>query len=207
MDEIPRPDSPQVNGRLLIAAYCQGLFPMADDESGEIHWFQPDPRGVIPLDEFRVSGSLARRVRSGRFEITADRCFEQVMRECSRARSDENRSWMTDELMEAYCELHGLGAAHSIEAWREGRLVGGLYGVHLGTAFFGESMFSRPRIGGTDASKVCLVHLVERLRIGGFTLLDTQYLNEHLRQFGCREVSHEVYLGLLEQALTEVVAF
>ncbi|MAJ46267.1 MAG: leucyl/phenylalanyl-tRNA--protein transferase [Planctomycetes bacterium TMED75] len=207
MDDLPPPDSIDVNGELLVSAYCQGLFPMADDASGDIHWFRPDPRGIIPLEEFRVSRSLARRVRSGRFEISVDRCFERVIRECTRARSDDNGSWMTEQLLQAYCELHAHGLAHSLEAWRSGQLVGGVYGVHLGSAFFGESMFSRPDIGGTDASKVCLVHLVERLIFSGFTLLDTQYLNDHLLQFGCREVSAGVYHELLRAALNHPVKF
>ena len=180
---------------------------MADDDSGEVYWFQPDPRGIIPLDEFRIPSSLGRRVRSGRFRITIDHCFERVMRECSVPRSAENGTWMTEELLAAYCDLHRRGAAHSIEAWRDDRLVGGVYGVHLGSAFFGESMFSRPEIGGTDASKVCLVHLVDRLRTHGFTLLDTQYVNEHLRQFGCREIPGSLYAHLLDSALDRAVAF
>jgi leucyl/phenylalanyl-tRNA--protein transferase len=179
---------------------------MADD-SGEVHWFQPDPRGIIPLDRFRVPASLSRRVRSGRFKITVDTCFEEVMRECSLARSEDNGSWMTEQLLGAYCDLHDRGAAHSLEAWRDGRLVGGVYGVHLGGAFFGESMFSRPKIGGTDASKVCLVHLVERLQARGFSLLDTQYVNEHLRQFGCVEIPGESYAELLRIALGESIEF
>ena len=207
MDHLPPSETSEIDGELLVAAYCQGLFPMAADSSDAIHWFRPDPRGIIPLDEFRVSKSLARRVRSGRFEITVDRCFEQVMRECARARSEENGSWMTEPLLQAYCQLHAHGLAHSMEAWREGCLVGGIYGVHLGSAFFGESMFSRPDLGGTDASKVCLVHLVERLVFNGFTLLDTQYVNDHLLQFGCREVPEGVYDGLLRAALDRPVEF
>ncbi|MEE2681356.1 MAG: leucyl/phenylalanyl-tRNA--protein transferase [Planctomycetota bacterium] len=207
MDDLPPPDSPEITADLLVEAYRCGVFPMADDASGEVFWFQPDPRGIIPLEGFTVARSLARRVRSGRFRITVDQCFEEVMRECSVPRSAENGSWMTEELLGAYCELHARGAAHSIEAWRDGRLVGGVYGVHLGAAFFGESMFSRPELGGTDASKVCLVHLVERLRARGFTLLDTQYVNDHLRQFGCREVTGRAYAGLLRAALGVATEF
>ena len=206
MDDLPPPDSPRITSDLLVSAYSQGIFPMADD-SGEVHWFQPDPRGIIPLDRFRVPASLSRRVRSGRFKITVDTCFEEVMRECSLARSEDNGSWMTEQLLGAYCDLHDRGAAHSLEAWRDGRLVGGVYGVHLGGAFFGESMFSRPKIGGTDASKVCLVHLVERLQARGFSLLDTQYVNEHLRQFGCVEIPGESYAELLRIALGESIEF
>ena len=207
MDDVPPPDSPEITADLLVTAYRRGFFPMADDQSGEVYWFQPDPRGIIPLDEFRVPASLRRRVRSGRFKITLNTCFEEVMRECSQPRSADNGSWMTEELLGAYCDLHARGAAHSLEAWREGRLVGGVYGVHLGGAFFGESMFSRPKIGGTDASKVCLVHLIDRLRSHGFSLLDTQYVNDHLRQFGCREVSEVLYRELLQTALGQTADF
>ena len=206
MDDLPPPDSPRITSDLLVSAYSQGIFPMADD-SGEVHWFQPDPRGIIPLDRFRVPASLSRRVRSGRFKITVDTCFEEVMRECSLARSEDNGSWMTEQLLGAYCDLHDRGAAHSLEAWRDGRLVGGVYGVHLGGAFFGESMFSRPKIGGTDASKVCLVHLVERLRDSGFLLLDTQLVNDHIARLGGIEVDSAEYDRRLIEAVARTSEF
>ena len=174
---------------------------MADPDSGDIEWFRPDPRGVLPLDGLHVPRSLGRRVRSGRFQVAINRSFEEVVRLCTAPRSFENGSWMVEDLLQAYLELHERGFAHSVEAWRENRLVGGLYGVQIGAAFFGESMFSRPEIGGTDASKVCLVHLVERMRERGFTLLDTQFVNDHLRRFGCIEISASEYDRRLAEAI------
>jgi len=190
-----------VNGDLLLHAYRNGIFPMADPELGVIEWFRPDPRGILPLDAVHVPRSLDRRVRSGRFTISCDSCFEEVMRSCAVPRSVENGSWMIEPLLQAYLELFERGFAHSLEAWRDDELVGGLYGVHIGGAFFGESMFSRPDAGGTDASKVCLVHLVERMRTRGFTLLDTQFVNEHLLQFGCIEVPAAEYDLMLARAI------
>lgn len=190
-----------VNGDLLLHAYRNGIFPMADPELGVLEWFRPDPRGILPLDALHVPRSLDRRVRSGRFTISCDTCFEEVMRSCAVPRSVENGSWMIEPLLQAYLELFERGFAHSLEAWRDDELVGGLYGVHIGGAFFGESMFSRPDAGGTDASKVCLVHLVERLRTNEFTLLDTQFVNEHLLQFGCIEVPAAEYDLMLARAI------
>lgn len=204
MPEI-RLDRP--TGDLLLHAYVNGIFPMADPEHSSVEWFRPDPRGILPLDAVHVPRSLERRVRSGRFKITADTEFETVMRACALPRSGENGSWMVEDLLQAYIELFERGFAHSVEAWRDGDLVGGLYGVHVGGAFFGESMFSRPNAGGTDASKVCLVHLVERLRRNGFTLLDTQFVNEHLEQFGCTEISAADYDARLLQAIRTPCGF
>ncbi len=186
---------------LLMAAYQQGVFPMADSRTGELMWLSPDPRAVLPLDGLRVSRSLARVIRSERFELRRDTAFERVMRECAAPRSGREETWIDERLVRAYVQLHELGLAHSVEAWRDGELVGGLYGVHVGAAFCGESMFSRPELGGTDASKVCLVHLVERLREGAFQLLDVQFLTPHLERLGCIEVPREDYLDLLEPAL------
>ena len=187
-----------IRSDLLIAAYARGWFPMAG-EDGVTRWYSPDPRGVIPLDEFRVSSRLARVVRSGRFDIQIDRAFGEVIRACADAERDpqDPGSWISDEIEESYLALHELGVAHSVEAWHEGALVGGLYGVALGGAFFGESMFHR----ATDASKVALVALVERLRSRGYSLLDTQWVTDHLKQFGAREVPRSNYLELLEQSL------
>ncbi len=179
---------------LLLAAYCRGIFPMAT-EGGQIEWFSPDPRGVIPLDErFHVPHGLERTLKKKKFEVTFDAEFEQVMRECS-ARAEG--TWISEEIVESYCALHRFGHAHSVEARLEGKLVGGLYGVHIRGAFFGESMFHRC----TDASKVALVALVERLRANGFRLLDTQWLTPHLAQFGTYEVPRQEYLRLLAQAM------
>jgi leucyl/phenylalanyl-tRNA--protein transferase len=193
------PENPTVE--LLLAAYTQGIFPMADSRTRKIGWYSPDPRGVLPLDAFHVPKSLARVVRSEKFEIRTDTAFERVMRECAIPRPGREETWIDERLVRAYVELHAIGHAHSVEAWREGELVGGLYGVHLASAFFGESMFSRPEAGGTDASKVCLVHLVSLLRERGFRLLDTQFLTPHLERVGCVEIPRTRYLGLLEEAL------
>jgi leucyl/phenylalanyl-tRNA--protein transferase len=180
---------------LLIRAYAQGAFPMAM-EDGSIGWFSPDPRGILPLDTFRISSRLARVRRQRRFDITADRDFVGVMRACAESR--EEGTWINDEILESYVALHRLGRAHSIEAWQEDRLVGGLYGVHLGAAFFGESMFHRV----TDASKVALAALVDRLRDRGFALLDTQWVTPHLAQFGAIEIPRAEYLARLRDALS-----
>lgn len=185
---------------LLIRAYREGLFPMAM-EDGEIGWFSPDPRGVIPLDAFHVSSRLRRLVRQGRFRIEADRAFGEVMRACA-TRPDEG-TWISAEIADSYAELHRLGRAHSVEAWLDDTLVGGLYGVHLGAAFFGESMFHDV----TDASKVVLVALVDRLRRHEFELLDVQWLTPHLATFGAIEIPRRVYLQKLKRALEREVRF
>jgi leucyl/phenylalanyl-tRNA---protein transferase len=194
-------DPQEPTAELLIAAYARGIFPMVDPRTREIEWFSPDPRGIFDLERFHVPGRLARTVRARRFEIRSNTQFERVMRECAASRPGRVETWIDARLIRAYVELHLRGAAHSVEAWRDGELVGGLYGVHLGGAFFGESMFSRPEHGGTDASKVCLVHLVQLMRERGFTLLDTQLSNRHLAQFDCVEIPRRRYLKLLQQAL------
>jgi leucyl/phenylalanyl-tRNA--protein transferase len=192
-----------LNPRLLISAYCQGIFPMSD-HSGEIYWYDPDPRAIIPLDErFTVSRRLARTVRSGRFEIRVDTSFQRVMEACAAPIAGREETWISPELVEAYSYLHRLGFAHSVEAWHEGVLVGGLYGVAIHGLFAGESMFSQER----DASKVALVHLVERLRRGGFVLLDTQFLTAHLAKFGAYEISRAEYQARLAHALTVETSF
>jgi leucyl/phenylalanyl-tRNA---protein transferase len=194
-------DPQEPTAELLIAAYARGIFPMADPRTREIEWFSPDPRGIFDLERFHVPARLARTVRARRFEIRTDTDFEGVMRRCAATRPGRSQTWIDERLIRAYVELHLRGAAHSVEAWRNGELVGGLYGVHLGGAFFGESMFSRPELGGTDASKVCLVQLVELMRAHGFTLLDTQLSNRHLAQFNCVEIPRRRYLQLLQRAL------
>lgn len=182
---------------LLVSAYASGWFPMAMGE-GELRWYSPDPRGIIPLDTFHIPKRLARVVRSGAFEIHINRGFADVIRACAVAdRDDDAGTWIDDEIFESYCALHDAGFAHSVEAWKDGKLAGGLYGVALGGAFFGESMFHHV----TDASKVALVALVERLRTRRFTLLDTQWTTEHLEQFGAVEIPRREYLALLDQAL------
>jgi len=183
-----------IDPALLVHAYRQGVFPMGM-EDGPIGWFSPDPRGIIPIETFHVPQRLQRLVRSVRFTTTVNRDFVGVMRACAEDRDDG--TWMTDELLDAYVGLHHQGLAHSVEVWRAGVLVGGLYGVHLGGAFFGESMFHRE----TDASKVALVVLVERLRAQGFVLLDIQWVTPHLARFGATEIPRDEYLIRLAGAL------
>lgn len=177
---------------LLMNGYRLGVFPMADDDGG-IQWFSPDPRGIIPLEEFHVPHGLKRALRRNSFEVRVDTVFETVMRECA-AREE---TWINEEIIASYCELHRRGCAHSVEVWRERQLVGGLYGVSLHGAFFGESMFHQE----TDASKIALHALIERLRAGQFALLDIQWLTPHLQQFGAREISREDYLRRLEGSM------
>ena len=184
----------QLTPELVLYGYQHGVFPMADpDEDDEIYWFRPEHRGVLPLDGFHVPKNLARLVRQERFEVVSDRDFPAVIRACA-ARTT---TWISDEIVETYEVLHQWGYVHSVECWQEGVLVGGLYGVTLGGAFFGESMFNQV----TDASKVALVHLVRRLQAGGFVLLDTQYNTEHLNQFGVVEIPCAEYERRLAKAL------
>ncbi len=183
---------PPLTPELIVTAYCQGIFPMAD-ERGRIGWYSPDPRAVFPLDAFHVPRSLRKTIRRGGFEVRVDTSFEAVVRGCA----DRESTWISEAIVRGYTELHRLGMAHSVEAWREGRLAGGLYGVAIRGAFMGESMFSR----APDASKVALVALVERLRERGFRLLDSQMPTEHLRRFGQVVIPREEYLRRLAAAL------
>lgn len=200
--------------RQIVGAYRRGYFPMADVRTGELFWCNPDRRGVIPLHpgdplapraSFTVPRTLRQKVRSGRFVVTADRAFTQVIVAC--ANPDRPGAWIDETIVGAYRLLHDAGIAHSIEVWRphertgELVLVGGLYGLAIGAAFFGESMFSHPGAGGTDASKVALVHLVAHLRTRGYRLLDTQMWSPHLAQFGCVEVDREDFLRALTPAV------
>jgi leucyl/phenylalanyl-tRNA--protein transferase len=189
---------------LLLAAYASGWFPMADEE-GVISWYSPDPRGIMPLETFHVPSRLQRVVRKGRVQVEIDTAFEEVMRSCAVAERepDETGTWISEEIIESYGALHAQGFAHSVEVRQDGALVGGLYGVALGGAFFGESMFHRV----TDASKVALVALVDRLRSRGFILLDTQWVTPHLQQFGAIEIPRPEYLRLLEESLKLDVSF
>jgi leucyl/phenylalanyl-tRNA--protein transferase len=183
----------------LLLAYAMGIFPWYTDDT-PILWFSPDPRGVLAPDSLVVHRSLARRVRSGCFEVTLDRAFGDVIRGCASApRDGQQGTWITEDMIAAYERLHGLGFAHSVEAWNDGTLVGGLYGVSLGTAFFGESMFSRER----DASKVALVHLVRQLGRWGFGLIDCQVRNDHLASLGAEQWPRQRFLGALSRALQD----
>ena len=183
---------------LVLAAYARGLFPMAEKrDDPHLYWVSPEKRGVIPLDAFHVPHRLARTVRSGKFTVTSDRAFAEVMKGCAAPKPGREDTWINSEILRLYTALAASGHAHSVECWRDGQLVGGLYGIKLGAAFFGESMFSHER----DASKVALVKLVETLRRGGFALLDTQFITAHLAGFGAVEVPRDRYLTLLESAL------
>jgi leucyl/phenylalanyl-tRNA---protein transferase len=190
--------SPHLTPDILLRAYAEGVFPMAERrEDTELFWVSPDRRGVLPLDAFHVPRRLARTVRSDRFTVTSDLAFVDVMKACAAPAPGREQSWINAEILRLYTALHASGHAHSIESWRDGRLVGGLYGVKLGAAFFGESMFSRE----TDASKVALVHLVARLIAGAFELLDTQFLTAHLARFGTVEIPRREYLARLKRAI------
>lgn len=177
----------------LLEAYATGFFPMSD--GGRIRWYSPNPRGIIPLERFHIPSRLARVVRQGRFEVRADTAFRRVIESCAADR--EEGTWISPEIVESYAALHDAGRAHSIEAWRDGELVGGLYGVAVGGAFFGESMFHHAR----DASKVALAALVERLRARNFSLLDVQWVTPHLETFGAIEIPRRRYLMMLEEAI------
>lgn len=184
---------PLLTPELVLHGYQVGVFPM-DDGAGNILWFSPDPRCVIELDRLRVTKSLRQRIRKGEFEIRVDTAFAAVIAACA---DRPDGTWISPEIANIYTRLHTHGFTHSVEAWREGELVGGLYGVAIGGAFFGESMFHR----ATDASKVALVALVERLRVRGFALLDSQWMTPHLRSMGAVEIPRDEYLARLEQSL------
>jgi leucyl/phenylalanyl-tRNA---protein transferase len=183
---------------ILLGAYSTGVFPMAESaEDPEIFWVRPDQRGIIPLDAFHVPSSLARTIRRRHFDLRINTAFASVVDGCAEFTGERPSTWINATIRDAYLTLHDLGHCHSVEAWSENRLVGGLYGVTLGGVFFGESMFSRQ----TDASKVCLVHLVERLKARNFSLLDTQFTTEHLKRFGAIDVPRKSYEKLLSNAL------
>ena len=184
----------RLDPRLLLQGYASGIFPMADSrDADDLYWVEPRSRAIIPLDAFYLSRSLRRTLRSGRFAVTLDRDLPAVIQACA----DREETWINGEIEQAVLALHSAGHAHSVEVWRDEALVGGLYGVKLGRAFFGESMFSR----ATDASKVALAWLVARLRVGGFTLLDCQFMTPHLASLGAVSVPREAYVALLAGAL------
>jgi leucyl/phenylalanyl-tRNA--protein transferase len=187
-----------IDPELLLRAYSIGVFPMADSRGADdVYWVEPKKRGILPLDQFRLSRSLAKVLRSDRFTMTADQAFSSVVAHCAERTPDRPDTWINPAIETAYADLHRRGHAHSIETWHDGELVGGLYGVKLGAAFFGESMFSRE----SNASKVALAHLVARLKIGRFQLLDCQFITDHLASLGALEVSRDAYVALLDSAL------
>ncbi len=189
---------PAITPDILLRAYSIGLFPMAESaDDPEIFWVEPEMRGVLPLDDFHVSKSLEKAVRKAPFDIRFDTAFEAVMGMCAQPAADRPSTWINSTILKLYTELHRMGHAHSVEAWDGEELVGGLYGVSLGAAFFGESMFSRR----TNASKICLVHLVARLQEKRFILLDTQFTTEHLKTFGAIDIPKDEYVKLLRDAV------
>ena len=203
---MTRPYAPgyRIPTDLLLKAYASGVFPMAESASDpEVFWVRPETRGIIPLDGFHTPKSLRKTVRKNRFEIRFDSDFEATIDACAEKREERRSTWINAPIREAYTQLHRMGRCHSVEAWHADLLVGGLYGLALGRVFFGESMFSRE----TDASKVCLVALVERLNERGFALLDTQFTTEHLKHFGAIDVPRAKYEKMLAQALKGEAVF
>jgi len=201
---LPGPGSKEFTVEDLIDCYAQGVFPMADAREDErIFLIDPERRGVIPLGGFHVPSRLARTVRADRFQVRIDTAFETVVEHCAASRPGRTETWINHPIQELYADLYRLGQAHSVETWLDGELVGGLYGVTLAGAFFGESMFSLER----DASKVALVHLVGRLIVGNFRLLDAQFMTEHLAQFGAMDIPRAHYRNRLDQALAQVADF
>ncbi|HEY4192172.1 MAG TPA: leucyl/phenylalanyl-tRNA--protein transferase [Mesorhizobium sp.] len=203
---MTRPYAPgyRIPADLLLKAYASGVFPMAESASDpEVFWVRPERRGIIPLDAFHLPKSLRKTIRKGLFEIRFDFDFESIIDACAERRLERSSTWINAPIREAYIGLHRMGHCHSVEAWREGRLVGGLYGLALGRVFFGESMFSRE----TDASKVCLAALVERLNQRDFALLDTQFTTDHLKHFGAIDVPRAKYEKMLAQALKGTAVF
>lgn len=203
---MTRPLAPgyHISTDLLLRAYASGVFPMAESaDDQEVFWVRPEMRGIIPLDGFHVPKSLMKTVRRQIFDIRMDTDFDGVVAGCAEATEGRRSTWINRPIRDAYRALFDAGHCHTVEAWREERLVGGLYGVTLGRAFFGESMFSRE----TDASKVCLVHLVGHLKTRGFVLLDTQFTTQHLKRFGALDLPRRQYEKLLEEALQGEAAF
>jgi leucyl/phenylalanyl-tRNA---protein transferase len=188
----------EITPQVLLKAYACGIFPMAESaDDNALYWIEPERRGILPLDEVHIPKSLARTIRRGGFEVKIDNDFEGVIEGCAAPRAGRRSTWINGRIRSLYRELFALGHCHTVEVWQDGEMIGGLYGVHLGRAFFGESMFSRAR----DASKIALVYLIARLKYGGFTLLDTQFVTGHLARFGAVEVSRQTFQRLLEGAL------
>ncbi|MDX1737816.1 MAG: leucyl/phenylalanyl-tRNA--protein transferase [Alphaproteobacteria bacterium] len=194
----------EITPEMLIKAYSVGVFPMAEDrDDDELFWVDPRMRGVIPFDSFHVPRRLRRTIRQNKFNVTFNQDFVGVMEGCAESTAKRPRTWINDQIFDLYTSLHMKGCAHSVEVWYDGELKGGLYGVSLGSAFFGESMFSRM----TDTSKTALVHLMARLHYAGYTLMDTQFITDHLEQFGAIEIPRDEYRDLLEVAMCDSVTF
>ncbi|MGO8840494.1 MAG: leucyl/phenylalanyl-tRNA--protein transferase [Methyloceanibacter sp.] len=188
----------EITPQVLLKAYACGIFPMAESaEDNALYWIEPERRGILPLDRVHVPHRLARTIRQGGFEVRIDHDFDAVIEGCAAPRAGRRSTWINGRIRSLYADLFALGHCHTVEVWEGGELIGGLYGVHLGRAFFGESMFSKAR----DASKVALVYLIARLKFGGFVLLDTQFVTGHLARFGAIEVGREEFQRLLEGAL------
>ncbi len=199
-----RPGMSELTPDILLRTYAAGIFPMAESaEDPTLFWVDPETRGILPLEKFRVSRGVQRKLRRHLFEVRCDTAFEEVVRACAAKTSERPTTWINEEIIRLYLGLHAMGHAHSVECWQGGELAGGLYGVCIGGAFFGESMFSR----ATDASKIALAHLVARLRRGGYRLLDTQFVTSHLEQFGVTEVGRGEYQALLSSALAADASF
>jgi leucyl/phenylalanyl-tRNA---protein transferase len=193
-----------ITPQVLLQAYAAGVFPMAESaDDPALYWVEPDERGVIPLDGFHMSRSLKKRVKQQPYAIRIDTAFNAVIAQCAAQTETRKETWINKRITTLYSQLHKMGCAHSVESWLNGELVGGLYGIRIGAAFFGESMFSR----ATDASKIALVHLVARLKFGGFKLLDAQFVNPHLMQFGTQAVAKANYHKLLEPAIEQDADF
>ena len=194
----------EITPAILLKAYACGIFPMAESaDDSSIFWIDPSERGILPLDRFHLPRSLAKTIRRNTFEVRFDTAFSAVLDGCAEPAPGRQQTWINADIRNLYLALHAQGHAHSVETWREDRLVGGLYGVSLGAVFFGESMFSRE----TNASKVALAFLVERLRLGGYRLLDTQFITSHLERFGAEEITRAAYQKMLEAAVEAEAAF
>jgi leucyl/phenylalanyl-tRNA--protein transferase len=197
-------NDPSITPQLLLRAYASGIFPMAESaDDPDLFWVEPRMRGILPLDAFHIPASLRKTMRREPFEVSIDRDFEAVIDNCAASAPGREKTWINATIRDLYGRLHRMGYCHSVECRRDGELVGGLYGLSLGAAFFGESMFSR----ADDASKVALVHLVHRLRLGGYRLLDAQFVTAHLQRFGAIEVPRRQYMKLLEDAISRKADF
>ena len=195
-------ESTPLTAETLVYAYASGVFPMAE-ETGEIFWYSPDPRAIIPIQSYKPAKSLKPIINQKRFEIRINTCFEQVMRNCALPRPTEPETWISEEIVQAYTELHKMGLAHSVEAWQEDKLVGGLYGVSLGAAFFGESMFSFV----SNSSKVAFHYLIQILRDQKYELLDSQFMNDNVQRYGAINIPRSAYIKRLAKALKSTCHF